>query len=230
LVVVGSPWRMSLDNPSCRTFEQRTRVQWELLDYSNRARTVSNANLPCVTAMFQRYGFRTSGYLLTCPLMDYLWTPWRYAYVASTEKAAGCVFCEAPKERDDAKVHIVHRGQHCFVILNTYPYTPGHVMVVPYVHLDELQKLPGEAANEMMALSQRMETVLRELYHPDGINLGMNIGKAAGAGIAGHIHMHVLPRWVADANFVSVVGETRVLPETLEVTWGRMRGALEKPK
>jgi ATP adenylyltransferase len=158
--------------------------------------------------------------------MDYLWTPWRYAYVSSTEKAAGCVFCEAPKEADDAKVLIVHRGQHCFVILNAYPYTPGHVMIVPYQHLDELQKLPVEAAHEMINLSQRMETVLRELYRPDGINLGMNIGKAAGAGIAGHIHMHVLPRWVADANFLSVVGETRILPETLDVTWKRMREAL----
>jgi ATP adenylyltransferase len=159
--------------------------------------------------------------------MDYLWTPWRYAYVSSTEKTAGCVFCEAQKEADEAKARIVHRGQHCFVILNTFPYTPGHVMVVPYAHLDELQKLPTDAANEMIALSQRMESVLRELYRPDGINLGMNIGKAAGAGIAGHIHMHVLPRWVADANFVSVVGETRVLPETLEETWKRMRAALE---
>jgi len=120
------------------------------------------------------------------------------------------------------------RGEHCFIILNTYPYTPGHVMVVPYAHLDELQKLPAPAANEMMALSQRMETVLRELYHPDGINLGMNIGKAAGAGIAGHIHMHVLPRWVADANFVSVIGETRILPETLDETWKRMTTVLRR--
>ncbi len=163
----------------------------------------------------------------TLPGMDYLWTPWRYAYVSTAEKAVGCVFCNAAKEADD-KALIVHRGRHCFVILNTYPYTPGHVMVVPYAHLDELRKLPAEAANEMMALSQRMETVLRELYHPDGINLGMNIGKAAGAGIAGHIHMHVVPRWVADANFMSVVGETRVLPETLEVTWGRMRTAMNE--
>ena len=121
--------------------------------------------------------------------MDYLWTPWRYAYVSSTEKTGGCVFCDAPKEKDDAKTLIVHRGEYCFVILNAYPYTPGHVMIVPYAHLDELQKLPREAANEMMALSQRMETVLRELYRPDGINLGMNIGKAAGAGIAG-THSH----------------------------------------
>lgn len=159
--------------------------------------------------------------------MDYLWTPWRYAYVSGTLKSTGCVFCEAPKE-DDAKARIVYRGTHCYVILNTYPYTPGHVMIVPYAHLDELRKLPSEAANEMMALSQRMELVLRELYHPDGINLGMNIGKAAGAGIAGHIHMHALSRWVADANFVSVVGETRVLPETLDVTWGKMRAAMSK--
>jgi len=160
--------------------------------------------------------------------MDYLWTPWRYAYVSSAGKASGCVFCDAVKEGDDSKAHIVYRGEHCFVILNAYPYTPGHVMVVPYAHLDELQKLSAAAAHEMIELSQRMETVLRELYHPDGINLGMNIGKAAGAGIAGHIHMHVLPRWVADANFLSVVGETRILPETLDVTWERISVALAK--
>ncbi|MGA7946113.1 MAG: HIT domain-containing protein [Candidatus Sulfotelmatobacter sp.] len=168
-----------------------------------------------------------TSHLLTCPFMDYLWTPWRYAYVSTAEKTTACVFCDAVKAGDDAKTRIVHRGQHCFVILNTYPYTPGHVMIVPYAHLDELQKLPPEAASEMMSLSQRMESVLRELYHPDGINLGMNIGKAAGAGIAGHIHMHVLPRWVADANFVSVVCETRILPETLEETWKRMTAALK---
>ena len=160
--------------------------------------------------------------------MDYLWTPWRYAYVSTAEKASGCVFCELVKLGDDEKAHIVYRGKHCFVVLNAFPYTPGHVMIVPYQHLDELRKLPQEAANEMMALSQRMESVLRELYHPDGINLGMNIGKAAGAGIAGHIHMHVLPRWVADANFLSVVGETRILPETLDQTWKRMSEALAK--
>jgi len=172
--------------------------------------------------------FRTCRPSATLPFtMDYLWTPWRYAYVSTAEKAAGCVFCDAVKASDDGKTLIVHRARHCFVILNAYPYTPGHVMIVPYEHLDELQKLPSEAASEMMALAQRMETVLRELYQPDGINLGMNIGKAAGAGIAGHIHMHVLPRWVADANFVSVVCETRILPETLEETWKRMTKALQ---
>ena len=160
--------------------------------------------------------------------MDYLWTPWRYNYVSTAEKASGCVFCNVVAAGDDEKVLIVHRAKYCFVILNAYPYTPGHVMVVPYAHLDEVQKLPSEGATEMMALSQRMESVLRELYHPDGINLGMNIGKAAGAGVAGHIHMHVLPRWVADGNFMSVVGETRLLPETLDVTWKRMREAMTK--
>jgi ATP adenylyltransferase len=157
--------------------------------------------------------------------MDHLWTPWRYAYVTGADRTTGCIFCDAPKETDE-KAHIVYRGTHCYIILNTYPYTNGHVMIVPYAHLDELQKLPSAAATEMMALTQRMEVVLRSLYRPDGVNLGMNIGQAAGAGVAGHIHMHILPRWIADANFASVIGETRVLPEALETTWQRIRQAL----
>ncbi len=159
--------------------------------------------------------------------MDYLWTPWRYAYVTNAVKTSGCIFCELVKLGDDVKARIVHRGRFCFVILNTYPYTPGHVMIVPYEHLDELRKLPAEGAHEMMELSQKMEAVLRQLYHPDGVNLGMNIGKAAGAGVAGHIHMHALPRWLADSNFLSVVGETRILPETLEATYEKLRGAFK---
>ena len=161
--------------------------------------------------------------------MDYLWTPWRYAYVSTAEKTPGCIFCDLPKLGDDVRARIVYRGQNCYIVLNTYPYTPGHVMIVPFAHLDELQKLPAAVAHEMMDLAQRMETVLRQLYAPDGINLGMNIGKAAGAGVAGHIHMHVLPRWVADANFVSVIGETRILPETLALTYERVKEALGQP-
>jgi len=161
--------------------------------------------------------------------MDYIWTPWRYAYVTAAEKVSGCIFCDLPKLGDDAKAHIVHRGAHCYIVLNTFPYTPGHVMIVPFAHLDELQKLPAESAHEMMDLSQRMETVLRQLYSPDGVNLGMNIGKAAGAGVAGHIHMHALPRWVADSNFVTVIGETRILPESLQLSYQRIKGALESP-
>jgi ATP adenylyltransferase len=157
--------------------------------------------------------------------MDHLWTPWRYAYVSGAARKPGCIFCNAPSE-SDKEARIVYRGTHCYVILNTFPYTNGHVMIVPYAHLGELDTLPEKAAHEMMALTQRMENILRELYRPDGINLGMNIGKAAGAGVEGHIHMHILPRWLADANFVSVIGETRVLPESLDVTWRRIREAM----
>ena len=157
--------------------------------------------------------------------MDYLWTPWRYAYISQASKIDGCVFCELPKKKDEEAL-IVHRARHCFIILNAFPYTSGHVMIVPHAHLDQLDKLPPEAAHEMMDLSRKMESVLRATYKPDGINLGMNIGAAAGAGVAGHIHMHVLPRWTADANFVSVVGETRILPEDLRTTWKRLREGL----
>ena len=158
--------------------------------------------------------------------MDYLWTPWRYSYVSSADRAPECVFCRK-NDDDDRASYIVHRAEHCFVVLNIFPYTSGHVMVVPYAHVDTLEKLPAEAATEMMALAQRLEGILRRLYAPDGINLGMNIGKAAGAGVAGHIHMHVLPRWVADANFMTTVAETRVLPETLDVTWARMKAEFD---
>ncbi len=156
--------------------------------------------------------------------MDFIFTPWRYAYVSGADNTRDeCVFCAAARLGDDKAAWIVHRGVSCFVILNAFPYTSGHVMVVPYEHLDQLQKLPAKAAQEMMELTQKLEGILRELYHPDGLNLGMNLGKAAGAGIAGHIHMHVLPRWVADANFMSVIGETRVLPESLETTYDRIK-------
>ena len=154
--------------------------------------------------------------------MDYLWTPWRYAYISTAHKIEGCVFCELPKKTDEEAL-IVHRGQHCFIILNAFPYTSGHVMIVPHAHLDRLETLPKDAAHELIDLSQRMESVLRSTYKPDGVNLGMNIGAAAGAGVAGHIHMHALPRWIADANFMTVVGETRVLPENLKTTWQRLR-------
>ena len=155
--------------------------------------------------------------------MDYPWTPWRYTYVSSVDKTDECIFCCLLNSGDDEKALIVHRAQFSFIILNAYPYTSGHVMVVPYEHVDRLNRLSEAAADEMMELSRRLESVLIETYHPDGVNLGMNIGKAAGAGVAGHIHMHVLPRWVADANFMTVVGETRVLPESLEETYRRLK-------
>jgi ATP adenylyltransferase len=161
--------------------------------------------------------------------MDYLWTPWRYAYISAVSKNEGkpenCIFCDLPKLSDE-EAKIVYRGENCFIILNTFPYTSGHVMVVPFAHLDELQKLPEATANEMMALSQKTESVLRRIYLPDGINLGMNVGRASGAGVAGHVHMHILPRWVGDSNFMTTVGESRVLPEALDETYRKLRGAL----
>ncbi|HEY2389723.1 MAG TPA: HIT domain-containing protein [Candidatus Angelobacter sp.] len=155
--------------------------------------------------------------------MDFLFTPWRYAYVTTTNTPGDCVFCSLIQAKDDEKALIVHRAKHCFVVLNAFPYTSGHAMVVPYEHVNQLQKLSTPAAEEIMALTQRLEGVMRELYHPDGINLGMNLGKAAGAGVASHIHMHILPRWFGDVNFMTSVGETRVLPEDLLTTYKRLR-------
>ena len=156
--------------------------------------------------------------------MDYLWTPWRYTYITTADKAPSCIFCDLLQSGDDEKALIVHRAEHNFIILNAYPYTSGHCMVVPYEHLDQLNKLSPAAAAEMMDLSRRLETALLEIYKPNGLNLGMNIGKAGGAGVAGHIHMHVLPRWVADSNFMTVIGEARVLPELLPTTYQRLKG------
>jgi len=155
--------------------------------------------------------------------VDFLWTPWRYAYVSTADKTPGCIFCELQHLGDDEQALIVHRARFNYIVLNRFPYTSGHCMVVPYEHLDRLDRLPQEALVEMTQLAQRLESVLFEAYHSDGVNLGMNIGKAAGAGVAGHIHMHVLPRWVADANFMTVVGETRVLPELLAETYARLK-------
>jgi ATP adenylyltransferase len=159
--------------------------------------------------------------------MDYLWTPWRYQYIATADRDDGCVLCEAPEAGDDERMLIVHRGKKNYIILNRYPYTSGHVMIVPYVHQGTLPGLESSTAAEMMELAQVLERALESLYHPQGYNLGMNIGRAAGAGIAGHLHMHVLPRWTGDTSFITAVGETRVEPEELSVTYQRLRQALE---
>ena len=156
--------------------------------------------------------------------MDYLWTPWRYTYHPTAGKASACIFCELLRSGDDEKALIVHRAKYNFVILNAFPYTSGHSMIVPYEHLDRLHKLShsgGQRDDGAGAASG--DCAVSSSIDPDGVNLGMNIGKAAGAGIAGHIHMHVLPRWVADANFMTVIGETRVLPELLETTYQRLK-------
>jgi ATP adenylyltransferase len=158
--------------------------------------------------------------------MDYLWTPWRYRYVADASKDEGCIFCDALAANDDARTLIVLRGARNFVILNRYPYTSGHVMVVPYAHVADLAAAEPDTLAEMMRLAQRIKTALAHTYHPEGFNLGMNLGRAAGAGVTGHLHLHVLARWAGDANFMTVTGETRVEPEELSTTFERLCKAL----
>jgi ATP adenylyltransferase len=155
--------------------------------------------------------------------VDYLWTPWRYQYVTKGDSASGCVFCAAAGGAEDRDNLIVHRARYNFVILNRFPYTNGHVMVVPFQHAAMLQELAEETLLEMMRLARECEKHLRATYRPDGLNIGMNLGRSAGAGIADHLHMHILPRWAGDTNFMTVTGETRVLPEDLPVTWEKLK-------
>jgi ATP adenylyltransferase len=157
--------------------------------------------------------------------MDRLWTPWRYRYVSTAGPKTTCIFCEKSASSDDRGNYVVLRAERNFVILNLYPYTTGHLMIVPYEHLATLGEAPQETLHEMMQLTARAETALRQVYRPDGLNIGMNLGESAGAGIAGHIHMHVLPRWTGDGSFMTTVSETRVLPETLETTYDRVKAA-----
>jgi ATP adenylyltransferase len=159
--------------------------------------------------------------------MDYLWTPWRYDYVTTGGTPGECVFCAAPKMTDDRESLIVHRGVRNFVVLNRFPYTSGHVMVIPYDHVATLEGMDDASVTELMLLARRTEKHLRAVYQPDGMNMGINIGQAAGAGVAGHIHMHVLPRWSGDANFMTCVAETRVMPEDLKVSWEKLKGAFQ---
>jgi ATP adenylyltransferase len=187
--------------------------------------------------------------------MDHLWTPWRYAYLVDSDPDGRkgvpealaawpgnchCVFCNliaatkfavdqggSASEADQA-ANIVLRGKHSFICLNAYPYSSGHVLILPYAHQATLAGLDPAAALEIMALAQRTDAVLRQVYEPHGINLGMNLGKAAGAGVEGHLHMHALPRWIGDSNFMTVIAETRVLPETLETTWQRLREGFDR--
>jgi len=153
----------------------------------------------------------------------------------SADKACDCVFCNMiaavdyaiahgmPAEDAERAAHIVVRGPSCFLCLNAFPYSTGHVLIVPYRHLDSIATLPPDEAQEMMTLAQRTESVLRTVYNPGGLNFGLNLGEAGGAGIAAHIHMHALPRWIGDTNFMTVIAGTRVLPETLDTTWFRIR-------
>jgi ATP adenylyltransferase len=158
--------------------------------------------------------------------MDHMFTPWRYAYVQDAAQDRGCLFCALLAAQDDAASLIVTRGAKNFVVLNRYPYTVGHVMVVPYAHVAALDGADRETLAEMMHFAQRVERALAATYHPDGYNVGMNLGRAAGAGVAEHVHLHVLPRWAGDTSFMTTTGETRHLPEDLAQTYEKMKRAL----
>jgi ATP adenylyltransferase len=160
--------------------------------------------------------------------MDRLWTPWRYRYVSTAGVKTGCIFCEKAASSDDRSNYVVLRAERNFLILNLYPYTTGHLMIAPYEHVATLAETHPDTLHEMMRLTARAEKALGQLYRPDGFNIGMNVGASAGAGVAGHIHMHVLPRWTGDASFMTTVSETRVLPETLETTYDRVKAALSE--
>ena len=154
--------------------------------------------------------------------MEHLWSPWRYNYIASAGTTpAKCPFCVDQDTSTDKDRLIVYRGTHNFIILNLYPYTLGHFMVAPYTHMAKLDDAQPEQMAEMMVLAQRGIGVLRKLYKPEGFNLGMNLGHCAGAGIREHLHLHVVARWIGDANFMTITGETRVLSEDLSVTYRR---------
>jgi ATP adenylyltransferase len=157
-----------------------------------------------------------------------IWAPWRLPYVkdASKDEDEQCIFCTKPAEEDDELNFIVHRGERCFVILNTFPYTNGHLMVAPYQHTPALQELDAETVAEMMGLAKRAMRCLEEAYSPHGYNVGFNQGRIAGAGFENHIHMHVVPRWGGDTNFMPVLADTRVMPQTLQQSYEALRGKL----
>lgn len=157
--------------------------------------------------------------------MDRLWSPWRMEYIAAAKEADdadGCIFCDLPASGDDASVHILARAEHAFVILNTFPYNPGHLLVAPFRHTGDLEALEDAELHDVDRLLQRSVRALRDEMDPHGFNVGMNLGRVAGAGVPGHLHWHLVPRWNGDTNFMPVVGQTRVLPELLDETYGKL--------
>jgi ATP adenylyltransferase len=155
--------------------------------------------------------------------MNHLWSPWRMTYIENAKKEAGCVFCNAQAKQDSSENLIAFRGKFSYVILNRYPYTSGHLMVIPFVHVPNLESLDSETRAEMMELTSQCTTILKNIYKTESFNVGVNIGEAAGAGVLGHVHIHIVPRWAGDTNFMTSVGDTRVLPESLEDTYKKIK-------
>jgi ATP adenylyltransferase len=160
--------------------------------------------------------------------LDRLWSPWRAEYIASggtsEPRSRSCVFCHLHADvNNDETNYVVYRASSCFIVLNRYPYISGHLLIVPNEHVAELDSAAKGTTDELMDLTKRAQTALRETYQPEGFNVGMNLGKAAGAGIVDHIHIHVLPRWLGDTNFMTSVSEARVIPEDLATTYKKLR-------
>jgi ATP adenylyltransferase len=160
--------------------------------------------------------------------MEHLFSPWRFRYVTQPKGENGCVFCRIVESdpAEDEEHFVLARADHHFVVLNIYPYTTGHLMVVPYKHEASLSRLPREALGELAQLAARAERLLIDVYRAEGVNLGMNLGQCAGAGIQEHLHLHAVPRWCGDTNFMTVTGRTRVLPEELRETWRKLHGRI----
>lgn len=154
--------------------------------------------------------------------MRKIWAPWRVEYIRS-EKAKECIFCQKPAENKDTRNHILFRGKTSFVILNNYPYNPGHLMVAPFRHLASLDDLTEEELFEHFDLVRKSARAIKEAYKPEGFNVGMNLGRVAGAGVEGHVHTHVVPRWNGDTNFMPVLSDTKVLPEALASTYAQLK-------
>ena len=164
--------------------------------------------------------------------MEYLYAPWRAPYIRrATRRAAttGCLFCRLARSRSDRRHYILYRGPRCLAVLNVFPYCSGHLMIAPYLHRRGLADLEQQDAHELIELAGRAEAILRKVYRPDGLNLGINLGRAAGAGVADHVHLHLLPRWNGDTNFMGTVGGLRVVPEALAETYRRLRPQFEAP-
>ena len=158
--------------------------------------------------------------------MDNLWAPWRMSYVSGERQPAGCLFCTVLLPGDDVKHGVLTRGTSAFLMLNAFPYSIGHLMAAPVRHVASPEDLSDEESLDVMRLCRRALAALRTVYRPDGFNVGINLGRAAGAGVEGHLHLHVVPRWVGDTNFMPVVGSVKVMPESLDETFRRLRAHL----
>lgn len=156
-----------------------------------------------------------------------LWAPWRIEYIKNTSREKGCIFCGKPKQSEDRKNLILHRGDTAYVIMNRYPYNNGHLMVVPFKHTPELSELSGDERLELFGLLELSRSVLSTVMRPQGFNIGMNLGRLAGAGITEHLHFHVVPRWGGDTNFMPVIGHTKVVSEALEETWSCLKAVFD---